>query len=323
MRRFRLLGAALILVVGLGLGISCKKRNKLVIGVVPKGQSQIYWKAVHAGAEAAAQELGVEVRWNGPASEIDMTQQINIVEDFINQRVDGIVLAPTHGESLVPIVERAVQEKIPVVIFDSGIRTEKYLSYVSTDNYKGGVVAARRMGAVLPGGGKIAMIGNIPGSVSTVERENGFRETIARESPALQIVDFQYGMAVQSKGLAVTEDILTAHPDLAGIFCSNEAATVGAVQAAKAKGVAGKAKIIGFDTSPNLIEDLQAGNLDSLVVQNPFRMGFLGVRALVEHLHGKPPEKRIDTGATLVTRSNFNEPTIQELLLPPIAKYVK
>lgn len=323
MQRFRLLGAALILVAGLGLGVSCKKRNKPVIGVVPKGQSQIYWKTVHAGATAAAQELEVEVRWNGPASEIDMTQQINIVEDFINQRVDGIVLAPTHGESLVPIVERAVQEKIPVVIFDSGIHTEKYLSYVSTDNYKGGIVGARRMGSLLPDGGNIAMIGNIPGSVSTVERENGFRETIAREFPALQIVDFQYGMAVQSKGLAVTEDILTAHPDLAGIFCSNEAATVGAVQAAKSKKAAGKVKIIGFDASPSLIDDLQAGNLDSLVVQNPFRMGHLSVQILVQYLQGVTPEKRIDTGATLVTRDNFNEPTIHELLFPPIAKYLK
>ncbi len=323
MQRRHLFRVFPIILIGIMACISCGKKEKRVIGVVPKGQSQIYWKAVHAGTVAAGRELGVEIRWNGPASEIDMTHQINIVEDFINQRVDGIVLAPTHGESLVPIVERAAQERIPVVIFDSGIRTEKYLAYVSTDNYKGGVIAARRVGAVVPPGGQIAVIGNIPGSVSTVERENGFRETIAREFPALQIVDFQYGMAVQSKGLAVTEDVLTAHPDLAGIFCSNEAATVGAVQGAKSKGVGGKVKIIGFDTSPTLIEDLQAGNLDSLVVQNPFRMGYLSVKALVESLEGRPPEKRIDTGATLVSRDNLKDPAIQELLFPPIDRYLK
>ncbi len=323
MHRRLLPSLLVVLLIGISAGISCKKKQKVAIGVVPKGQSQIYWKAVHAGTVAAGQEMGVEIRWNGPASEIDMTHQINIVEDFINQRVNGIVLAPTHGESLVPIVERAAQERIPVVIFDSGIRTEKYLAYVSTDNYSGGVIAARRIGSVVPPGSQIAMIGNIPGSVSTVERENGFRETVAREFPTLQIVDFQYGMAVQSKGLAVTEDILTAHPDLAGIFCSNEAATVGAVQGAKSKEVAGKVKIIGFDTSPTLIEDMQAGNLDSLVVQNPFRMGYLSVKVLVEDLEGKPPEKRIDTGATLVTRDNLKDPAIQELLFPPIEKYLK
>src|SRR5688572_6691142 len=168
-------------------------------------------------------------------------------------------------------------------IFASGIQTEKYLSYVSTDNYNGGVLGAQRMGQILPGGGKIAMIGTIPGSVSTTERENGFRETLARQFSNLQIVEFQYGMSDRAKGLAVAEDILTAHPDLSGIFCSNESGTLGAVQAAKSKGVAGKLKIVGFDTSPTLIEDLQAGSIDSLVVQNPFRMGYLGVKTIVDH----------------------------------------
>jgi len=295
----------------------------MVIAVVPKGQAHIFWQTVHAGAIKAGQELGVDIRWNGPASEIDFTRQINIVDDFINQRVDGIALAPSHGESLVPIVERAAQERIPVTIFDSGIQTEKYVSYISTDNYKGGVLAARRMGEILPAGGKIAMIGTIPGSVSTTERENGFRETAAREFARLQIVDFQYGMSDRAKGLAVAEDILTAHPDLAGIFCSNESGTLGAVQAAKPKGVAGKLKIVGFDTSPTLIEDLQAGNIDSLVVQNPFRMGYLAVKTLVEARQKHPVEKRIDTGVTVVSAANLKQPEIQELVNPPIEKYIR
>lgn len=321
--RFTKIVSGFLIFLALLAGVSCRKKDRLVIAVVPKGHSQIFWQTVHAGAVAAGQELGVEIRWNGPASEIDFTRQINIVDDFINQRVDGIALAPSHGESLVPIVERAAQERIPVTIFDSGIRTEKYLTYVSTDNHKGGVLAARRMGQVLTQGGKIAMIGNIAGSVSTTEREEGFRETIAGEYPPLQIVEFQYGMADQSKSLAVAEDILTAHPDLLGIFCSNEAATLGAVQAAKSKGLAGKLKIVGFDTSPTLIEDMQAGNIDSLVVQNPFRMGYLAVETVVSQLRGKPPEKRVDTGATVVTASDLKEPAIRQLVFPPIDKYLK
>jgi len=315
------LGVSLLLV--LPLAASCRRKDKLVIAVVPKSQALIFWQTVHAGAVAAGREYGVEIRWNGPASEIDFTRQMNIVEDFVNQRVNGIVLAPTHGDSLVPIVERAAQEKIPVTIFDSGINTDKYLSYVSTDNYKGGALAAERLGAILPAGGEIAMIGTIPGSVSTTERENGFRDTLARRFPELKIVAFQYGMADRAKSLAVAEDILTAHPDLVGMFCSNESGTVGAVQGAKSKGVIGKVKIVGFDTSPPLIEDLRAGNIDSLVLQNPFRIGYLGVKTIVDRLHGNIPPKRIDTGATVVTAANINEPAIQELVNPPIDKYLR
>lgn len=313
----------LLLALLLVFGVCCRRKDKLVIAVVPKAQAHIFWQTVHAGAVAAAREFGVEIRWNGPASEIDFSRQINVVDDFINQRVDGIALAPSHGESLVPIVERAYQERIPVTIFDSGIQTERYLSYVSTDNYKGGVLAAQRMGEILPGGGKLAMIGNIPGSVSTTERENGFRETINRQFPMLKIGPFQYGMSDRAKSLAVAEDILTAHPDLAGIFCSSEPGTLGAVQAAKTKGLVGKVKIVGFDTSPTLIEDLQAGNIDSLVVQNPFRMGYLAVKTIVDQLRGHPPEKRIDTGATVVTAASLKEPNIQELINPPVQKYLK
>ena len=314
--------AAWLLLLVLLPQVSCRRKDRLIIAVVPKGQSQIFWQTVHAGAVAAGRELNVEIRWNGPASEIDFTRQINIVDDFINQRVNGIVLAPTHGESLVPIVERAAQEKIPVTIFDSGINSERYVSYVSTDNYKGGALAADRMGSILPGG-KIAMLGNIPGSVSTTERENGFRETIAHKFPGLRIAALQYGSSDRSRSLAVAEDIMTAHPDLAGIFCSNEAGTVGAVQGAKSKGLAGRIKIIGFDASPNLIDDLKSGNIDSLVVQNPFRMGYVGVQTLVEHLRGKTPARRIDTGATVVTAANLSDPAIQTLVNPPIRKYLK
>ncbi len=323
MRRNAVKAAWLSILLVVPLAVSCRREGRLIIAVVPKGQSQIFWQTVHAGAVAAGRDFDVEIRWNGPASEIDFTRQINIVDDFINQRVNGIVLAPTHGESLVPIVERAAQEKVPVTIFDSGIDTERYLSYVSTDNYRGGALAAERMGAILPRGGKIAMLGNIPGSVSTTERENGFRETIGQKYPAIQIIALQYGYSDRSKSLAVAEDIMTAHPDLDGIFCSNEAGTVGAVQGAKSKGLTGRIKIIGFDTSPNLIADLESGNIDSLVVQNPFRMGYVAVQTVVEYLRGMTPEKRIDTGATVVTAGNLREPAIQELVNPPIDKYLK
>jgi ribose transport system substrate-binding protein len=318
--KFRLAVTAVTLLLA---NTACNRSTKLRIAVIPKGQTHIYWQSVHAGAAKAGQELGVEILWDGPAAENDLSNQIGIVENFISQHVDGIALAPAHGEALVPIVEQAAAAKIPVAIFDSGIQTDKYISYVSTDNYKGGAMAAARMAEILPKGGKIAIIATAPGGVSTVERENGFKETIAKSSPNLVVVAMQFGMSDRSKSLAVTEDILTAHPDIVGIFASNETGSIGAVQGAKSHNLAGKVKIVGFDSSPTLIEDVRAGNIDSLVVQNPFKMGYTVVQTLVDQLHGKTPEKRIDTGATLVTAANLKDAAVQDLLNPPIQKYLK
>ncbi len=305
------------------ISAACNRSTQLRIAVIPKGQTHIFWQSVHAGAVMAGNEMGAQILWNGPATELDLAKQIGIVDDFINQHVSGIALAPAHGESLVPVVEHASDEHIPVAIFDSGIKTDKYVSYVSTDNYKGGVMAADRMGAILPNGGKIAILATTPGGVSTMEREAGFKETIAKNSPKIQVVAFQYGMSDRAKSLAVAEDILTANPDIAAIFCSNESGSIGAVQGAKSHNLAGKLKIVGFDSSPTLIEDVQAGNIDSLVVQNPFKMGYTVVKALVDKIHGQTPEKRIDTGATLVTADNLKEQAVQDLLNPPIQKYLK
>jgi len=318
--KFRLALAGIILLLA---NTACNRNTKLRIAVVPKGQTHIFWQSVHAGAAKAGQELNVEILWNGPASENDLSTQIGIVENFITQHVDGIALAPAHGEALVPVVEQAAAAKIPVSIFDSGIKSDKYISYVSTNNYKGGAMAAARMAEILPKGGKIGIIATAPGGVSTMERENGFKETIAKNAPNLVVVAMQYGMSDRAKSLAVAEDILTAHPDIAGIFCSNESGSIGAVQGAKSHNLAGKVKIVGFDSSPTLIEDIQAGNIDSLVVQDPFKIGYTAVQTLVDYIHGKTPEKRIDTGATLVTVANLKDPAVQDLLNPPIQKYLK
>ncbi len=318
--KLRLSLAAVILLLS---NAACNRNTKPRIAVIPKGQTHIFWQSVHAGAVKAGQEMGVDILWNGPAVENDLTGQIGIVENFISQHVDGIALAPAHGEALVPIVEQAATANVPVSIFDSGIKTDKYISYVSTDNYKGGAMAAERMAEILPKGGKIGIVATAPGGVSTVERENGFKETLAKKAPNLVIVAMQYGMSDRAKSLAVAEDILTANPDIAGIFCSNESASIGASQAAKSHNLAGKVKIVGFDSSPTLVEDIQAGNIDSLVVQDPIKMGYTVVQTLVDHLHGKTPPKRIDTGATLVTAANLKDPAVQELLNPPIQKYLK
>lgn len=314
------LKCALLLLAVLGslTAPACNRRgDKRVIAVIPKGVAHFFWQSVHAGAEAAGKEFGVEVVWKGPAQETDYSGQINIVEDAINRRVDGIVLAPSHGDALVPIVERAQKEGIPVTIFDSGISTETYLSYVATDNRHGGVVAAERLAERLGGKGKVAILGVKAGSVSTDEREQGFQDTIKKKFPGISIVAFQYGDADRAKSLDRAIDILTANADLDGMFASNESSTVGAVQAIKQKGLAGKVILGGFDSSPNLVEDLKTGAIDSLVLQDPFKMGYEGVKAIVDKLNGQTPQRRLDTGVKLLTKENLDTPEMQQLIKAP------
>jgi ribose transport system substrate-binding protein len=288
--------------------------GKKTIAVIPKGVSHHFWQSVKAGADAAGKDLNVNIIWKGPAQETDISGQINIVEDAINRKVDGIVLAPSHGDSLVPIAERAQREGIPVTIFDSGISTEKYLSYVSTDNRQGGAAAAERMGEKLGGKGKVAILGVKKGSVSTDEREQGFEATIKQKFPGIQIVQWLYGDANAAKSLAVAEDILTGHPDLNGLFASNESSIVGAVRAVRQRNLGGKVILVGFDSSPDLIQNIKEGSLDSLILQDPFKMGYEGVKTVVDKLAGKSPERRIDTGVKLLTKENLDTPEMQKLI---------
>ena len=268
-------------------------------------------------------ELKVKVLWNGPASETDFAPQINIVEDFVNRGVDAIALAPNHGKALAP----GGREGDAAVDTGHDLRQrhrDGQVRLVCLDGQlsRGGA-RANRLAEKLKGKGKVALLGVVAGSVSTNEREKGFQETLKSKYPDLKLVAFQYGMGDQARSLAVAEDILNAHPDLDGIFASNESSTVGAVQAVKGLKRTGRVVVVGFDSSRTLIEDLQAGVLDSLVHQDPFEIGYEAVRTLNDKLRGKTPERRIATKVYLVTRENLNTPEIQRLVNPPLDKYLK
>ena len=302
---------------------ACRKRERPLYAVVPKGQANSFWQTVHAGAVAEAEEAKVDIDWNGPALESDFTRQVEIVDDFTNRHVDGIELAPNDREALVPAIHRAHEAGIPLTIIDSGANTDEYVSFVATDNYGGGVIGARRLGEILGKRGDVALIANAPGSASTLAREQGFKDTLAKEFPQIKLVAWQYGMADYARSLSVTEDILTAHPELDGLFASNESSAVGAVQGVKARGLAGKVKVVGFDSSPALVDDLRSGAIDALVVQDPFRMAYEGLKTLVDYRAGRKPPREIDLPPTLVTHDNLSEPKIQQLLSPDIQKYLK
>ena len=299
---------------------ACNREKKRVIAVVPKGRAHLFWQSVHAGAVAAARETGVDIEWNGPATETAFNEQIQIVDAMINRRVDAIAVAPIDKKAMVSVVERAAKASIPVVIFDSGIDTDVFVSQVATDNYGAGVMAAERMGSILGGKGKVIVVAVQPGAASTMAREQGFEDTIAKKFPAIQIVDKRYGMADFAKSMAVAENMLTAHSDAAGLFASNESSAVGAAQAVKARksGI----KMVGFDWSPTLLDDVKAGVIDSLVVQHPFKMGYESVIAAVKKLNGGTPPKINDLAPRLITRENLNDPDVQAQINPDLKKYL-
>ena len=182
-------------------------------------------------------------------------------------------------------------------------------------------MAARRLGEVLGGKGKVAVIGFMPGSASTMDREDGFQEEIRKLYPAIDIVGLQFGMADRAKAMAATENILTAHPDLAGLFADNESSTTGAAQALKSRG-AKNVKLVAFDASEQILADLNDGTIDSLVAQNPFRMGYESTRAIGLKLAGKTPPRSVDSGATLIRKEDLSKAEIRALLFPDLRSYL-
>lgn len=297
---------------------------KLEIAVIPKGTIHEFWKSIHAGAVRAARELGVEIFWKGSQKEDDRAQQITVVEDFISRGVDGIVLAPLDDRALMRPVRDAARESIPVVIIDSSLQGSDFVSYVATDNYKGGVLAASRLGELLGGRGEIFLIRYQEGSASTTQREAGFKDTMTQEFPEVTLlVQDQYTGATTETAYQLAENLISRFPDVTGIFAPNESSTFGTLRALQESGLAGKVKFVGFDSSPKLVQALRDGHIHGLVLQDPMAMGYLGVKTMVAHLRGEPYQKIIDTGVNLATRENMDDPKIKALLEPDVSAYLE
>ena len=307
-----------------GAGGATSAEGTRTIAVIPKGTTHEFWKSIHAGANKAGQELGVEILWQGPVREDDRSAQIRVVEDMITRGVAGIVLAPLDDTALARPAEEAKREGIPIVIIDSGIQWDGRVSFVATDNHRGGALAAERLGELLGGTGNVVVMRYQEGSASTMEREAGFLETIAERFPNITIVSSnQYGGATTETAYATAENLLVSHPDVQGIFTPNESTTFGMLRALEDGRKAGEVQLVGFDSSDKLIEALRAGHLHGLVLQNPFRMGELGVRTLVSHLNGEEVEPRIDTGVTIATVDNMDQEEIRALLSPDLGQWLQ
>jgi len=304
-----------------------EENERLTIAVIPKGTIHEFWKTVHAGADMAGRELGVDILWKGPLKEDDREAQISVVENIITRRVEGIVLAPLDDAALRRPVDEAMSGGIPVAIFDSGLQGDNYVSYVATDNFKAGQLAGQYMAKLLDGKGNVAVLRYAEGSDSTTKREDGFLDAIRAFNGIEVVTSNQYAGVTTESALQAAENLLARFGaaggslQIDGIFCATEPTALGILRALQNAGFAGKVEFVGFDSSETMIAALRAGELSGFVVQNPMRIGYLGVTTLVGHIRGEQAPRRIDTGSTLVTRENIDQPTILELLNPDLSKY--
>lgn len=311
-------------------GCCSQAAENYTIAVIPKGTTHEFWKAINAGAVKAQRELStggtkVEVIWKGPLREDDRDQQIQVVENFMARHVSAIVLAPLDSQALVRPVNNAIAAGVPVVVIDSDLKSDKYVSFVATDNYKGGQMAGEEMGKQLGGKGNVVLLRYAVGSASTEAREAGFLDALKKFPDVKLISSDQHAGATRETAYQVSQNLMNRFGrEVNGVFCPNENSTVGMTKALREVGLAGgKVKMVGFDAGSLSIQDLKNGDVQALVVQNPMLMGYLGVATAVKHLRGEKVEKRIDTGVVLVTKENMEQQEMKDLLYPPLDKYLK
>ena len=303
-------------------GETAPEKN-ITIGVIPKGTTHEFWKSIHAGAIKASDETGVDIIWKGPLKEDDREEQLQIVENFVSGRVSAIVLAPLDNRSLVMPVRDAKQQGIPTIVIDSDLDGDFHVSFIATDNYKGGVLGAERIAELMGGKGSLIMLRYQEGSASTTNREAGFLDTITSKFPDIEIVsDNQYAGATTETAYRASENLLNRFSDIDAIFTPNESSTFGCLRALQDGGLTEKIIFVGFDSSEKLVQALKAGEIKGLVLQNPFRMGYLGVKTAAAHVKGEQIEPVIDTGVTIATPENMNDPEIRQLLSPDLSQYL-
>ena len=317
-------------IVGMFSVLALAAEPSYTIAVIHKGNTHEFWKSIHAGAVKAEQELGaqgikVNLFWKGPLREDDRDQQIQVVENFTSRQVSGMVLAPLDSQALVAPVAIAAQAGVPTVVIDSELKSDKQLSFIATDNFKGGQMAGEFLAEQLGGKGNIILLRYQVGSASTEAREKGFLDALQKH-PGLKLISSdQYAGVTRETAYQASQNLLNRFErEVNGVFCPNETVTIAMTKALRDIGrAAGEVKIVGFDSGTQSVLDLTNGDVQGLVVQDPVKMGYLGVITLVRHLEGKPVERRIDTGVSLVTKDNMAQPEMAALLAPPIADYLK
>jgi ribose transport system substrate-binding protein len=317
---------------------------KYKIAVIPKGLTHEFWQSVHRGAEQAGKDvtdqgISTQIIWDGPRKEDDAQNQIEIIQLNLSNNINGLVLAPQHSKTMVAPVERAVDQGVPVVVIDSGLsKRDMIVKYIATDNKHGGELAAEHLLKVLREEGKAApkliLLRYAVGSESTEQREKGFVEYVDKEiekqkmagKPTITwLSNDQYAGATKDSALTKAIPLLNSYRDrIDGIFAPNESSAAGMLQALRTQDLNKKIHFVGFDSSGPLLQALEDGDIDGLVVQDPYKMGYLGVWTLVQYLEGydvaPDGQKTQSTGEHLVTKATLNDKSTRELFEPELQK---
>ncbi len=322
MRRAWITLCSALILIHMMIGPTVAAKAPYNIAVIVKATESEYWQVVLKGAKAAADKLGgrVKVETFGPSGETDFEKQIAITENVISRRPDAIVIA-SATEGVVDSLERAYDMGIKVIVIDTMIPTQKYHSFLATDNVKGGAIAADELvkaikAAGRPLKGKVGVISALGGIPVLIDRYTGFQTRLKQIAPEVDLIPTRYVDNDIAKALAATEDLIASYKDLLGFFADNNMCGDGVARAITEKGLAAKMAAVAFDADPEEIEALKSGALDALIVQDPFGMGYKGVMSAVDALDGKPLPKRVDTGVMAVTKFNLNTPAVQGLLYP-------
>ncbi|GAA4251839.1 ABC transporter substrate-binding protein [Dactylosporangium darangshiense] len=283
------------------------------VALISKGFQHQFWQAVKAGAEQAGKEFNVKVTFEGAKEEGNVEQQIQLLQTVIDKHPDAIGFAAIDSQAAAPLMTLAKNEKIPVVAFDSGVDSDVPVTTASTDNLAAAAEAAKHMAEAIGHEGKIALVIHDQTSVTGVQRRDGFVNYIKKNEPKIQIVDTQYsGDPLKATDLA--KAIITANPDLKGIYGSNEGAAIGVVHAVQEKGMNGKLTIVGFDSGKDQIDAIKSGAMAGAITQNPVGIGYETVKAAVAVIKGQKVEKTIDTGFYWYDKSNVDDPKITAVL---------
>ena len=352
MRRFgkprRVFFLGLLLAGGLflaGCGGSSSTVYKYRIAVIPKGLTHEFWQSIERGAKRAGADLtekgiATQIIWDGPLKENDMLEQISIIDRNIANEVSGIVLAPQHSKTMVGPVERAVNQGIPVLIIDSGLENQEIIvQYVATNNYHGGELAAQHLLKVLSDEGKPAprliLLRYQVGSESTDQREKGFEDVVDRAiedqkkvgKPTITwLSKDKFAGATKDTARREAEPLLNNMRDkgIDGMFAPNESSASGTVDALRSLGLNKQLRLVGFDSSAPLLQALRDGDIDALILQDPYKMGYLGVWNLVHHLEGSTIEPKVmSTGEYVITKDNLDDQSTRELFDPKLQEQRK
>lgn len=282
-------------------------KEKCVIAVIPKGTINMWWEVVHKGAAKAAEEERVDITWSGPEVETDRERQIQAVEDAIVQKASAVVIGPNDFKALVRPIEKVKELGIPCVVIDSMADTQNYDSFAGTDNFAGGAEAARLIGRSLNGHGKALIVLFVQNSASTDARAAGFRETLRSEFPGVEIVAEQYTLGTVDDARQKAVDLLTRFPDVDAVFAVNHPTSVGTYKAISNQKTAKKITFVGFDSDPVLLEGIEKGDVLAVIAQNPFEIGYVGVKTAASIIRGAKVDKEILVPSMIVQKGNLDE----------------